>query len=196
MKKIELLAPAGSLPNLKGAVSKGADSVYLGMEKFGARAYARNFNERFLTDAIKICKSNDVKVYLTMNTLVKNHEVKDYFKQLSIAYSKGIDSVIIQEISFLELIKEQFRDLKVHISTQAGVMNSSQANLLKKADRINLARELKKEEIIEIRRNYSNEIEVFCHGALCVCVSGMCLFSSFLGGRSGNRGKCAQPCRK
>jgi len=196
MKRVELLAPAGGLANLKAAVSKGADSVYMGMERFGARMNARNFNEKFLENAIKICKSNDVKLYLTMNTLVKNHELKDYFKQLEYAYSKGIDAVIIQETAFLKLIKEQFKDLKVHISTQAGVMNSSHANYLKLADRINLARELKKEEISEIRKKYNQELEIFCHGALCVCVSGMCLFSSLLGGRSGNRGRCAQPCRK
>src|SRR3989338_5794776 len=195
-KKIELLAPAGSMANLKAAVSKGADAVYLGMKRFSARDYATNFNEQYLKEAIKACKSNNVKVYLAMNTLVKNNEIQDFFNQLSLAYSAGIDAVIIQEISFLDIIKKYYPDLKVHISTQAGVMNSAHANLLSKADRITLARELTKEEIKNIRNNFSEELEIFCHGALCVSVSGSCLFSSLLGGRSGNRGKCAQPCRK
>ncbi len=195
-KKIELLCPAGGLANLKAAVSKGADSVYLGMQKFGARASARNFNERYLRDAVRICKSNNIKLYLTMNTLVRNTEIKDYFRQLNYAYSTGIDAVIIQEISFLDIIKKNFPDLRIHISTQAGVMNSEHAALLEKSDRINLARELTKEEIKIIRKNTKTELEIFCHGALCVSISGQCLFSSFLGGRSGNRGKCAQPCRK
>ncbi len=196
MNKIELLAPAGSMANLKATVSKGADSVYLGMKRFSARDFATNFNKKFLVEAVKICKSNNVKVYLTMNILVKNNELADFFKQLSFAYSKGIDSVIIQEPSFLELIKKEYPGLKIHVSTQAGVMNSSHANLLSKADRITLARELTKDEIKVIMDNFQKEIEIFCHGALCVSLSGSCLFSSLLGGRSGNRGKCAQPCRK
>jgi len=195
-KKIELLAPAGSMANLKAAVNKKADSVYLGMQKFNAREFATNFNEDYLKEAVNICHSNGVKLYLTMNTLVKNDEIDDFFKQLSSAYSAGIDAVIIQDISFLDIIKKNYPGLEVHISTQAGIMNSNQANLLKKADSITLARELTKEEIKEIRKNYKNRLEMFCHGALCVSISGSCLFSSLLGGRSGNRGKCAQPCRK
>jgi collagenase-like PrtC family protease len=196
MKKLELLVPAGSLANLKAAVSRGADSIYLGMNKFNAREYATNFNRDYLKDAVKICRSNNVRLYLTMNTLIKNSEIKEFFKQLSYAYSCGIDSVIIQEISFIDIIKKNFPDLNIHISTQAGVLNSEHAKLLSDSDRINLARELTKEEIIEIRKNVKNQLEIFCHGALCICISGSCLFSSFLGGRSGNRGKCAQPCRK
>ena len=114
-KKIELLAPAGSMANLKAAVSKGADAVYLGMKRFSARDYATNFNEQYLKEAIKACKSNNVKVYLAMNTLVKNNEIQDFFNQLSLAYSAGIDAVIIQEISFLDIIKKYYPDLKVHI---------------------------------------------------------------------------------
>ncbi len=196
MKKIELLAPAGSMANLKAAVSNGADAIYLGMNRFSARDYATNFNETYLPEAIRITKSNNVKCYLAMNTLVKNSELRDYFDQISFAYSAGVDAVIIQQTSFIELIKKNFPDLRVHISTQAGVMNSLHANLLRKADRITLARELSLGEIQQIRNNFSGEIEIFCQGALCASVSGQCLFSSFLGGRSGNRGKCAQPCRK
>ncbi|MFC1704896.1 U32 family peptidase [Nanoarchaeota archaeon] len=196
MHKIELLAPAGSMANLKAAVSRKADAVYLGMNRFSARDFATNFNEKYLEEAVKICKSNNVKVYLAMNTSVKNNEVKTFFNQLSYAYSKGIDAVIIQETSFLDIIKKNYPDLRAHISTQAGVMNSAHASLLAKADRITLARELKKEEIGGIKKSTKNELEMFCHGALCVSISGSCLFSSLLGGRSGNRGKCAQPCRK
>jgi collagenase-like PrtC family protease len=196
MRKLELLSPAGSMVCLKAAISKKADSVYLGMDNFGARSFATNFDKDYLSEAVKLCHSNYVKVFLTMNTLVKNNELKDFFNQLSFAYLHGIDSVIIQDISFVDIIKKTFPDLRVHISTQAGVMNSSHANFLLNVDRINLARELSKGEIKEIRSNVNKELEVFCHGALCTCVSGQCLFSSFLGGRSGNRGKCAQPCRK
>ena len=196
VKKIELLAPAGGMANLKGAVAKGADAVYLGMNRFSARDFATNFDERYLKKAVNICKSNDVKLYLAMNTLVLNSEIDDFFNQLSYAYSCGIDSVIIQEVSFLDIIKKNYPDLNVHVSTQAGVMNSKHVNLLDKADRITLARELLKDEIKNIRDTFSKELEMFCHGALCVSMSGQCLFSSLLGGRSGNRGKCAQPCRK
>ena len=195
-KKIELLAPAGSLANLKAAIVNGADAVYLGMNKFGARAYAKNFNSDFLKKAVQICKSNNVKLFLTMNTLIKNEELSEFFKQLNYAYKCGIDAVIIQDCSFIDLIKNNYPDLKVHISTQTGVMNSFHANILKDADRINLARELNKSNIKFIRKNFGKELEIFVHGALCVSISGSCLFSSFIGGRSGNRGKCAQPCRK
>ncbi|MFH1641531.1 MAG: U32 family peptidase [Nanoarchaeota archaeon] len=196
MKKIELLAPAGSMASLKAAVSKGADAVYLGMERFSARGYARNFNDKFLSEAVSICKPRGIQIYLAMNTLVKNDEIDSFFDQLSFAYSKGIDAVIIQEISFLGVIRQNYPDLKVHISTQAGVLNSRHANLFSKSDRITLAREITEDEIRYIRNNFSKELEIFCHGALCASFSGSCLFSSFLGGRSGNRGRCAQPCRK
>lgn len=194
--KIELLVPAGSMANLKAAVSRGADAVYLGMQRFNAREFATNFNEKYLKEAIKICKSNDVKAYLTMNTLVKNSELSQFFEQLSFAYEQGIDAVILQEISFIDIVKKHFPDLRIHISTQAGVMNSAHAGLLSAADRINLARELTKEEVRRIRSGFKKELEIFCHGALCASISGSCLFSSLLGGRSGNRGKCAQPCRR
>jgi collagenase-like PrtC family protease len=195
MKKIELLSPAGSLPNLKAAIHSGADAVYLGMNRFNARENAINFNEEYFPDAVKLAKSNGVKVYLTMNTLIKNSEIKDFFGQLEYAYCNGIDAVIIQDPSFIGIIKNSFPDLRVHMSTQAGVMNSGHANLFSESDRINLARELSKEDIISIRQRFKKEVEVFAHGALCVSVSGSCLFSSLLGG-SGNRGRCAQPCRK
>ena len=195
MKKIELLSPAGSLPNLKAAICSGADAVYLGMNRFNARENAINFNEEYLPEAVKLAKSNGVKVYLTMNTLVKNEELREFLLQLEYAYYNGIDAVIVQDPSLIDIVKSSFPGLRVHVSTQAGVMNSNHANLFSEADRINLARELSKESIKSLRDRFSKEIEIFCHGALCVCVSGSCLFSSLLGG-SGNRGKCAQPCRK
>jgi len=195
MKKLELLAPAGSLGTLKAAVSSGADSIYLGMNKFNAREYATNFNESYLKEAVNICKSNNVKLYLTMNTLIKNSEIKEFLEQLKYAYEQGIDSVIIQDPGFIEIIKESFPDLHIHMSTQAGIMNSAHAALFN-VNRINLARELNEDNIESIRKNFDKEIEIFIHGALCACISGSCLFSSLLGGRSGNRGKCAQPCRK
>ena len=195
MNKIELLAPAGSLPTLKAAVTGGADAVYLGMTKFNARELARNFNEEYLKEAVQICRSNNVKIYLTANTLVKNSEIEEFLEMIKYAYENGVDSVILQDPSFIGIIRKSFPQLRIHMSTQAGIMNSNQANLFD-ADRINLARELKKSSIESIRANCKKEIEMFAHGALCVCVSGSCLFSSLLGGRSGNRGKCAQPCRK
>ncbi|MDD5192999.1 MAG: U32 family peptidase [Candidatus Nanoarchaeia archaeon] len=194
--KIELLLPAGSLGNLKAAVANGADSVYIGLDKFNARESATNFRGEYFKEAIKICKSNNVRVYLTMNTLIKNSEIKEFFKQLVYAYEQGIDAVIIQEPSFISIIKESFPDLFIHLSTQAGIMNSAHANIFKNIERIILARELNKEKLKCLRKNVNKELEVFIHGALCVSFSGSCLFSSFLGGRSGNRGKCAQPCRK
>ena len=195
-RKIELLAPAGSMANLKAAVSRGADAVYLGMSQFGARRYASNFSEKTLAEAIRICRSNNVKAYLTMNILVKNDEIAEFFRQLAFAYAQGIDAVIIQETSFLDIIRANFPGLRIHVSTQAGVMNSAHANLLKAADRITLERSLTQQEIESIQKNYAKELEIFVHGALCVSISGGCLFSSLLGGRSGNRGTCAQPCRK
>ncbi|MEK6885974.1 MAG: U32 family peptidase [Nanoarchaeota archaeon] len=194
--KIELLCPAGSLPKLKAAVAGGADAVYLGMSKFNAREFAKNFDEDYLKEAVAICKSNNVKLYLTANTLIKNSEVQEFIDMIKYAYECGIDAVIIQDPSFISIIRSNFPGLHIHMSTQAGVMNSEHANLFSSIDRINLARELNKKNIESIRKNFKKELEVFIHGALCACVSGSCLFSSLLGGRSGNRGKCAQPCRK
>jgi collagenase-like PrtC family protease len=194
--KIELLSPAGSLATLKAAVASGADAVYLGMNKFNARENASNFNRDYFMEAIKICKSNNVRTYFTANTLIKNSELADFFDQLNYAYECGIDAVIIQDPSFIEIIRKTFPGLSIHMSTQTGIMNSAHANLFKEIERINLARELSKNNIGIIRKKFEKELEIFVHGALCACVSGSCLFSSLLGGRSGNRGKCAQPCRK
>ncbi len=193
---MELLSPAGNWNSLKAAVLNGADAVYLGLKEFSARSFAQNFSLEDLDQIIPFCHSCKCKVYLAANTLVKNYELPPYFQNLQKAYEAGIDAVIIQEISFISLIKKSFPGLEVHISTQANIHNSPSAELLKEADRLILARELSLEEIKRIKAAFGKPVEIFVHGALCVSMSGHCLFSSMLGGRSGNRGKCAQPCRK
>jgi len=191
----ELLAPAGNRDCLEAAVKNGADAVYLGVREFNARLYARNFSLEELGQAIDYCHSRGVKVYLTLNTLVKNHEVKRFFNVLSRAYVLGINGVIIQHISFLDIIKSNFPGLAVFISTQGAIGNASSASLVKSADRIILPREL---SLAEIKRIIDSgvTVEVFVHGALCFSYSGLCLFSSMVGNRSGNRGDCAQLCRQ
>lgn len=191
----ELLSPAGSWDCLLAAVTNGADAVYLGTQEFNARVHARNFSFEELDQAIKYCHKHGVRIYLTMNTLVKNNEIKRFFNTLYNSYTLDIDGVIIQHISFLEIIKNNFPGLKVFISTQAGIGNTSSTSLLKSADRIILPRELSLEEVRKIT-NSGISAEVFVHGALCFSYSGLCLFSSFVSNRSGNRGYCAQLCRQ
>ncbi|MBW2998686.1 U32 family peptidase [Candidatus Woesearchaeota archaeon] len=190
---VELLLPAGNLENLKIAVENGADAVYLGIKRFNARVKAGNFSISELKKVIDYAHENGVRVYVTLNTLIKNNEIEDFFKSVQEIYLAGADAVIIQEISFAKVIKENFPDLEVHASTQARIQNLKE---LKYFDRIILPRELSKEEIIEIKNNSNLPIEIFVHGALCFCISGLCLMSSVIGRRSGNRGICAQPCRK
>jgi collagenase-like PrtC family protease len=191
----ELLSPAGDRESLLAAVKNGADAVYLGIREFNARIYARNFSLQELERAIGYCHSNGVRVYLTLNTMVKNHEVGRFFDVLSRAYTLEVDGVIIQHISFLEIIKNNFPGLKVFLSTQSAIGNAGSASILKSADRIILPREL---TLGEIERVIDSGIktEVFVHGALCFSYSGLCLFSSFVSSRSGNRGSCAQLCRQ
>ncbi|MDO8567485.1 MAG: peptidase U32 family protein, partial [Dehalococcoidales bacterium] len=191
----ELLSPAGSRDCLVAAVSNGADAVYLGVKEFNARINARNFTLDELPGVIDFCHSRGVRVYLTLNILVKNSEVKRFFNVLAQAYAVGVDGVIIQHISFLALIKDSFPGLKVFISTQAAIGNAASALLVKRADRLILPREL---PLPEIKRIIDSgvKVEVFVHGALCFGYSGLCLFSSFVGSRSGNRGSCAQLCRQ
>ncbi len=191
----ELLSPAGDRDCLAAAIANGADAVYLGIRKFNARANAGNFSLEELERAVKYSHGNGVRVYLTMNTMVKNHEFKAFFNTVSRAYCLGIDGVIIQHISFLPLIKESFPDLKVFISTQAAIGNTACADLLDASDRVILPRELTLEEVKKFV-NAGICAEVFVHGALCFSYSGLCLFSSFVGDRSGNRGCCAQLCRQ
>jgi putative protease len=192
---LELLAPSGDMESLYAAVNNGADAVYMGGSKFSARAYATNFTIEKIKEAVDYCHGYGVKIYITINTLIKQKEmleVMDYTKEL---YEIGVDGVIIQDLGFAHTLLNTFKDLEIHASTQMSVHNVSTSLLLKDIGfhRIVLARELSIEEIREISGVV--ETEVFIHGALCVCYSGQCLMSSMIGGRSGNRGRCAQPCR-
>lgn len=193
----ELLAPAGSFDSLKAAVGAGADAVYLGGAQFGARAYADNFGEKELCEAIGYAHLHGCDLYLTVNTLLKDRELEDLGAYLKPYYESGLDAVIVQDFGVFSYIREYFPDLPVHASTQMTILGPGGAALLKElgAARIVTARELSLEEIRHIHEQVDIEIESFIHGALCYCYSGQCLFSSMLGGRSGNRGRCAQPCR-
>ncbi|MCX6695578.1 MAG: U32 family peptidase, partial [Candidatus Altiarchaeota archaeon] len=196
MSKVELLSPAGCWDSLKAAVSEGADAVYFGVGVFNARRRAENFSEKELPEVVGCCHERGVRAYLAANTLVKNSELRDYFRLIESAYSAGVDAVIIQELSFLPIIKESFPGMGVHVSTQAGVFNSFYAKLLSGVDKVIMPRELSLKQVREFHEKTGFPVEIFVQGALCFSVSGQCLMSSFLGGRSGNRGLCAQPCRK
>ncbi len=197
MRKIELLAPAGSIESLYAAVQAGADAVYMGGSKFSARAYANNFDDEQLKEAINYCHLYGVKVYITVNTLIKEEEIKEAIKYIRFLYSIGADALIIQDTGIAKLIKENLPDFEIHASTQMTVHNGEGAIFLKELGfkRIVLSRELSLKEIEYISKDLDIETEIFVHGALCICYSGQCLMSSILGGRSGNRGRCAQPCR-
>ncbi|MCI9176269.1 MAG: U32 family peptidase [Lachnospiraceae bacterium] len=196
-KNTELLSPAGSLAILKAASNAGADAVYGAGGKFGARAYADNFTEEELLEAIDYLHLRGKRFYLTVNTLLKDHEVQELQEYLNPLYEAGLDGVIVQDLGALRYIRNHFPDLPIHASTQMAVTGAYGAKLMleKGCSRIVLARELSLEEISHIYQETGAEIECFVHGALCYCYSGQCLFSSMLGGRSGNRGRCAQPCR-
>lgn len=195
---IELLAPAGSYEALQGALDAGADAVYVGGTSFGARAYAQNFTQEELLDAIDLCHIYGKKLYLTVNTLLKNRELQDeLYDYILPYYERGLDGVIVQDFGVLSFLKKHFPDLRLHGSTQMTVTGLEGMRFLEKqgAVRVVPARELSLEELTRMHQECSLELEVFIHGALCYCYSGQCLFSSILGGRSGNRGRCAQPCR-
>lgn len=197
MKKTELLAPAGNMECLKAAIAAGADAIYLGGSRFGARAYAGNFSDEELTEALKLAHFFDKKIYLTINTLTRESELDELVPWMEPFYEAGLDGVIIQDLGVLERCRKAFPGLLLHASTQMTVTESESALFLKSlgVSRIVPARELCLEEILELKQETGMELEVFIHGALCYCYSGQCLFSSILGGRSGNRGRCAQPCR-
>ena len=196
-KRVELLAPAGGPQAFYGAVSAGADAVYLGGARFGARAYAENFTEEELVACIRYSRLFGVKVYLTVNTLLKEQELQDLPEYLEPFYQAGLTGVIVQDIGALTKIRESFPGLELHASTQMTLCSSYGPDFLKTmgVNRIVPARELSLQELIDIKRRTGLELETFIHGAMCYCYSGQCLFSSILGGRSGNRGRCAQPCR-
>jgi len=193
----ELLSPAGSYEALVAAVNAGCNAVYLGGDKFGARANATNFSNEVLPKAIDFAHLHDVKVYFTANTLIKNSEMQAFLDQISFLYKEGIDGLIIQDMGALQLLKLHFPDLPLHGSTQMSVHNVNGVKFLEKFgfERVVLCRELSLNEIQGILNDTKAEIECFVHGALCYSYSGQCLFSSIIGGRSGNRGTCAQPCR-
>lgn len=197
MKNVEILAPAGSWECLEAAVSAGADAVYLGGAKFGARAYAENFGGEELISAIDYVHIHGRKLYLTVNTLFKDEELEGLYDFLAPSYCRGLDAVIVQDIGAMELIRKEFPGLPVHVSTQATVTGAYGAAFFKErgAGRIVPARELSLDEVRRMKQETGLEIECFVHGALCYCYSGQCLLSSMIGGRSGNRGQCAQPCR-
>lgn len=198
MKKPEILAPAGSFEGLRAAVAAGADAVYIGGNRFGARAYAKNPDEAAMLEAIEYCHLHGRKIYLTVNTLVKNDELeKDFIPYLLPYYKAGLDAVIVQDVGAMAEIHSCFPDLNIHASTQMSLTTGYGVHLLREygVTRLVPARELTLRELCEMRKATDREIEVFVHGALCYCYSGQCLLSSMRGERSGNRGRCAQPCR-
>lgn len=194
---MELLAPAGNYDAFLGAVNAGADAVYLGGQQFGARAFADNFTQEEIVRALRVAHFYGKKVYLTVNTLLKERETASLGAYLSPFCEAGLDGVIVQDFGVFCYIREHFPGLPLHVSTQMTVTGARGAAYLKEqgAVRIVPARELSLEEVKKIREEADVEVECFIHGAMCYCYSGQCLFSSILGGRSGNRGRCAQPCR-
>jgi putative protease len=197
ISKPELLSPAGSFEAFMAAINAGCDAVYLGGKKFGARAYANNFTNDEIKKALEIAHLNDVKVYYTANTIFKEKEIKDLLKQIEFLYEQGIDAIIIQDIGIYNIIKQNGLDLPLHGSTQMTVHSLSGTKYMEELgfERIVLSRELSLKEISNIKNKANIEVECFVHGALCYSYSGQCLLSSIIGGRSGNRGRCAQPCR-
>lgn len=197
MTKVELLAPVGDWNCLKAAVQNGADAVYFGVEQFNARMYAANFNVEDMKQVIDYCKLRNVKTNLTLNTLLENCEFDNAVDLAKEAYKTGVDAIIVQDLGLAKYLIDNIPGLPIHASTQMTVHNLQGVLKLEKLgfDRVVLSRELSCEEIEYICKNCKVEIETFIHGALCICYSGQCLFSSVVGGRSGNRGKCAGPCR-
>ncbi len=196
--RVEILAPAGSMECLKAAIAAGADAVYTGGALFGARAYAHNLTEEELLEAIDYVHLHGRRLYLTVNTLIKDREMeKQMYDYLLPYYRQGLDAVIVQDIGLFRFIRKHFPDLPIHASTQMTLTGVDGAKFLEKegAQRIVTSRELSMAEVKKIADETELEIESFVHGALCYCYSGQCLFSGFIGGRSGNRGQCAQPCR-
>ena len=195
MIKHELLAPAGNMECLKQAVFNGADAIYIGCKNFGARKFASNFTNDEVVEAIKLCHLYGVKLYATMNTLVKDSEVDAFLTQIEFLHRNGIDAVLIQDFGMLCLVRKIYPNLEVHASTQANTSSKDTAQLFHSlgVKRVVFSREMSLEEINSI--DVPIETEVFVHGALCICYSGCCLMSSQIGNRSGNRGECAGSCR-
>ena len=196
-KQLEILSPAGSLATLKSAVNNGADAVYMGGKAFSARKNAVNFSDEDIIEAVRYAHLHGAKVYVTVNTLISDSELKEVYEFVKFLYENQVDALIIQDLGVLKMVRECFPDFEVHASTQMTIHNLDGARLAKELGftRVVLSRELSFEEIKNISQNVDIELEVFVHGALCMSYSGQCLMSSFLGARSGNRGACAQPCR-
>lgn len=196
-QKIEILAPAGSFDSFRAAIAAGADAVYAGGPRFGARAYAENFTEELLLEAIDYAHLHGRKFYLTVNTLLKDSEIDTLGEYLEPLYEGGLDAVIVQDMGVFDYVRTHFPEMDIHASTQMTVTAPEGAKFLQDegAVRVVPARELSLEEIRDMKALTGMEIECFVHGALCYCYSGQCLLSSLIGGRSGNRGQCAQPCR-
>jgi len=197
MRKPELLAPSGNFKTLTAAIEAGADAVYLGAEKFSARAFAGNFGEAELENAVKLAAGKGVKTYLAINTLLTDRELNEALEIVANAVDVGVSSFITQDLGLARLIRQSFPSANLHASTQMTAQSLADVETLGKLGfkRVVLARELSRKQIREIAANTDVELEVFVHGALCSAYSGQCLMSSFIGGRSANRGKCAQPCR-
>ena len=197
MNKIEVLAPAGSMESLYAAINKGADAVYLGGNKFSARAYASNFDNENMKKAIDYAHSYGVKIYVTLNTILKENEIDEAVRYVGYLYEIGADALIIQDLGLFKRIKEEYDDLEIHASTQMTIHNGEAAIYFKEKGfhRVVLSREMSLDEIKYISKELMIETEMFVHGAICISYSGQCLMSSIIGGRSGNRGRCAQPCR-
>ena len=197
MERIELLAPAGSMESLISAINRGADAIYLGGSKFSARAYASNFDNETMEKAVDYAHTYGVKVYVTVNTLIKENEFQEAVDYIGVLYKIGVDALIIQDVGLAKRIREVYPDFELHASTQMSIHNGEGALFFRENGffRIVLSRELTLDEIKYISKDLGIETEIFVHGALCVCYSGQCLMSSLIGGRSGNRGRCAQSCR-
>ena len=193
MEKVELLSPAGNFDALKGAVSAGADAIYLGGERYGARAYADNFTTEEICEGIHFAHFFGRKIYLTVNTLVKERELDELYSYMLPFYEKGLDGVIVQDFGVLRFLRTYFPGLALHASTQMALTGPKGVRLVReeKVSRVVPARELSLGELISLKEETGVEIEAFVHGAMCYSYSGQCLLSSILGGRSGNRGRCA-----
>ena len=198
MKKPELLSPAGNMESLYAAIEGGCDAIYLSGTLYGARSYAANFTNEQLKEAVSYAHMYNVKVYVTINTLIYEAEVKRFLEYVDYLVSIFVDAVIVQDIGMMDLLRSIYPDLEIHASTQMHIHNLEGVKLLEELGlkRVVLARETPIELISEIKDNSSIEIEIFVHGALCISYSGQCLMSSLIGGRSGNRGTCAQCCRQ
>ncbi len=195
MKKVELLSPAGNMEALLQAIHAGADAVYLGGKKFGARAYASNFDNEEMTKAIKLCHLYGVKIYVTINTIIYEKEIEESLNYIKFLHENGVDALIMQDLGLISIVRQKYPNLEIHASTQAHNHNDEGLKAMRDIGitRVVLAREMSLSEINELSTNI--EKEVFIHGALCISYSGCCLFSSLNGGRSGNRGECVGSCR-